>query len=295
MPESNEYQMDDDDEDYTSLLKLTGSPGGHKFGKSFAVSTSPYKPQNRASTVVSPFESISASASVSQSPQPNDLAVFVDEHLQTQVLERWFSNFSASFTAQIFPQFFINTLSTKFSELLNYDEAYTFTQKCSSIGDLNSNSIRDIIYDAQSDQLYKTLQKKIIQRPSLIYDFISALRVNNWYQALADKFESELNSWKKQMVAQLNAATPAFALPSPAAPGPTVIVQSNPNSQISQMYTSMAVPSQPLPPRSTSLLVNLPEPLSFFVPRPKKAQELISHLLAVSKNGKLVVVSKRHI
>lgn len=283
---------DDADEDYISLLKSTESPPGkQKFGKAFAVPPSSSKPQDRASTVVSPFESISASTSVAQSPQPsiNELAIFVDEHLQTDTLEEWFTNFSASFNAQIFPQFFIKSLSNRFSELLSQEEAYTLTQNYANFGDLNNPSIRDIVYNAQSELLYKTLQNKITKRPSLIYEFIAALRFNNWYHPVADKFESELNKWKKNKEDTLNATTPAFVLPSPAAPRPAV--QINPNGQMSVVHTiPMPVPLQ-LSQKPNSLLVNLPEPLSFFISRKSKETDLIAHLNDVSKKGKVVEYS----
>src|SRR5699024_8463783 len=79
-------------------------------------------------------------------------------------------------------------------------------------------TIRDRVYAAQNDFLYNNLQRRILKRPSLIYDMIAALRVDGWNDTLADSFEGELNIWKKQMESQISARTPAFPLPSPGHP-----------------------------------------------------------------------------
>lgn len=258
----------------------------------------PAPASNRASTVVSPFESLSLSCASSQSPllepfsstatttitasaEENAEAQFVDEHMQrTAALSEWFTRHAARFHATVFPQFFIRTLSTHYPELMTTAEADAFWQTTAGFGNLNDSAIRDLTYSAQCQQLYKLLRAKVTDRPSLIIQLIAALRRDDWYPALADKFLSELNTWRKQILLNSSAATPssAFQLPPLLAPSPAQPL--GPTTMPGAMTAFF-----PVLPRPTNLLINLPESPSFFTPRVEKAAELKRNLTNVFKDG----------
>ncbi len=260
----------------------------------------PAPASNRASTVVSPFESLSLSCASSQSPllepfsstatttitasaEENAEAQFVDEHMQrTTALSEWFTRHAARFHATVFPQFFIRTLSAHYPELMTTAEADVFWQTTAGFGNLNDSAIRDLTYSAQCQQLYKLLRAKVTDRPSLIIQLIAALRRDDWYPALADKFLSELNTWRKQILLNSSAATPssAFQLPPLLAPSPAQPL--GPTTMPGAMTAFF-----PVLPRPTNLLINLPESPSFFTPRVEKAAELKRNLTNVFKDGKL--------
>ena len=209
---------------------------------------------------------------------------FIDNFLSLEVLKRIFDSIQASFVSQVFPQFFIKTL-TKFNKLFDCDDERNFNKEVDSFGDHNNPSIRDQIYTSQCELLYSILTTRIQNKPSLIKELIDALRIENWYLKLADSFETELNNWRKNEI--MNFSKNHNFLSSGSTSSLDFIESANADSQIplNQNIKNFSYSKMLIGTKSRSLLYNIPEPISYFVDRNKKSDELLSSLRNMTKQG----------
>ena len=282
MPESEGVSLfDDENEDYSGLLGLVASQtkgkaiqNRHNINKSPAFfSSSSFQPVPSQSNFLSPID-----ISIHQSQPVSETEDFIDKYLELEVLEKWFERHKQRFIDEVFPQFLVPTITSRFSLLFSEKDLFEFTQNANHFGDLENPSERDRVYSVQSDYLYSTLQRQIQKRPSLICALISALRIDDWHHPLADGFEAELNIWRKHTENQLLVATPAFPLPTPGTP---MVLPSQVHS----------LPAPPATPYLTNLikpthkLFNIPEPIAYFVARNAKRDELMYELQKLSRKG----------